>query len=118
MNLEELQQLFCTKIGMELAGYKKKMLKKEPEFIFSRAYQIDCIVHIYENLIEMSRTMRSEVLQILLTIPDCLMFLYRSWNKREDSLQDELVECLNDSIMELYGKYKIFLNKEQEANAA
>ena len=42
---EELRELFCTKIGLENARFKKKMLKKSAEVLFERAYQIDTMLN-------------------------------------------------------------------------
>ena len=47
MNTEELQKLLCTKIGMELKSFKRKILRLEPEEIYQRAYQIDSMINIY-----------------------------------------------------------------------
>ena len=103
METEEktLQELLCTKIGMELAGYKRRMLKKDTEYVFQNAYQIDCMVRIYEGLLEMSQKMVGETVQVLLVFPNLLAFLYRKWIKKEDSSTQELEDCLNENICEL-----------------
>lgn len=34
MERNEIQELFCEKISMELSRYKRRMLKQEPEYIY------------------------------------------------------------------------------------
>ena len=87
---EELRELFCTKIGLENARFKKKMLKKSAEVLFERAYQIDTMLNLYELLMEMSQKMELEVLKTLLVFPNLLSFLYDRWIKEEDSHMEEL----------------------------
>lgn len=105
MKEKTLQELFCTKIGMELAGYKRRMLKKDAEYVFQNAYQIDCMVRIYEGLMEMSQKMVEETVQVLLVFPNLLAFLYRRWIKQKDSSTQELEECLNGNICDLEKTY-------------
>ena len=45
---EELRELFCLKIGLENASFKKRMLKQSAEVLFERAYQIDTMLNLYE----------------------------------------------------------------------
>ena len=47
---KELRELFCVKIGLENALFKKKMLKQSAEVLFERAYQIDTMINLYELL--------------------------------------------------------------------
>ena len=105
MKEKTLQELFCTKISMELAGYKRRMLKKDAEYVFQNAYQIDCMVRIYEGLMEMSQKMVGETVQVLLVFPNLLAFLYRRWIKQKDSSTQELEECLNGNICDLEKTY-------------
>ena len=56
---EELRELFCTKIGLENALFKKRMLKQSTEVLFERAYQIDTMLNLYELLVEMSQIKNS-----------------------------------------------------------
>ena len=48
---KELRELFCVKIGLENALFKKRMLKQSAEVLFERAYQIDTMLNLYELLI-------------------------------------------------------------------
>ena len=51
---KELRELFCVKIGLENALFKKRMLKQSAEVLFERAYQIDTMLNLYELLMELS----------------------------------------------------------------
>lgn len=57
MQREEMERIFCWKIGAELKGFQYCMMQKSKEEIFASAYQIDCMVRIYELLAEISQKM-------------------------------------------------------------
>ena len=52
---EDLEVLFCFKIGKELEQFKGEIEKMDLDEILARAYQVDAIITIYELLLEMSR---------------------------------------------------------------
>ena len=111
---EELRELFCTKIGLENALFKKRMLKQSTEVLFERAYQIDTMLNLYELLVEMSQKMELEVLKTLLVFPNLLAFLYERWIKEEDSHMEELQSSLEKNVGELQEKYQKVKEVEQE----
>jgi hypothetical protein len=117
MDNEELRELFCLKISMELARYKRKMLRQKPEYIFHNAYQIDCIINIYESLLEMSQKIGKRVLKTMLVFPNLLIFLYRRWLKWQDSSTEELEICLEQEIMAIEDAYER-ISGEMEVIAA
>lgn len=98
MEQEELRELFCVKIGLELGRFKNRILKLEPEEIYGRAYQIDAMVAIYEELMEESREFSLERLRWLAVYPGLLITLYRRWQKTEDSHAQELRACILEGI--------------------
>lgn len=98
---KELWELFCLKIGLENARFKKKMLKQSAEVLFERAYQIDTMLNLYELLMDMSQKMELEVLKTLLVFPNLLAFLYDRWLKEEDSHMEELKCSLEKNVEEL-----------------
>lgn len=104
MEKEELEALFCEKIGLEIGKFKKRILEKAPTEIYGRAYQIDCMVCIYEQLLELSPEMDTEELKRMVVVPDILSFLYCRWLKQEDSFSEELQGCLKREIGEMKGK--------------
>lgn len=107
MEKEELESLFCEKIGLEIGKFKNRMLEKAPKEIYKRAYQIDCMVCIYEQLLELSTEMESGVLKRLVVVPDILSFLYGRWLRQEDSFSGELQDCLKKEtrgIQEIYNQ--------------
>lgn len=117
MDTEKLQELFCTKIGMELEHYKRKVLRLEPEEIYHRAYQIDSIINIYEILVEHSRKMTGEMLQVMLVMPGLLAYFYRKWMKYGDSVAEELQECIRENVDRLCMVFPKILQEEKERAA-
>lgn len=115
---EELRELFCTKIGLENARFKKKMLKQSAEVLFERAYQIDTMLNLYELLMEMSQKMEPEALKILLVFPNLLAFLYDRWIKEEDSHMEELQCSIEKNVEELQEKYQKVKKEKMEEIAA
>lgn len=115
---KELRELFCLKIGLENARFKKKMLKQSVEVLFERAYQIDTMLNLYELLMDMSQKMELEVLKNLLVFPNLLAFLYDRWLKEEDSHIEELQGSLEKNVSELQEKYQKVKKEGMEEIAA
>ena len=100
MEHEELERVFCWKISAELKQFKYRMMQKQKEEIYASAYRIDCMVRIYEILAEQSHTMRNEILQSCMEIPNLLEFLYEEWLKVPDSQGEELEEAVQQMLQE------------------
>lgn len=115
---KELWELFCVKIGLENALFKKRMLKQSTEVLFERAYQIDTMLNLYELLMEMSQKMELEVLKTLLVFPNLLAFLYDRWIKEEDSHMEELQCSIEKNVEELQEKYQKVKKEEMGEMAA
>lgn len=98
---EDLEVLFCFKIGKELEQFKDEIEKMDLDEIMARAYQIDAIITIYELLLEMSRQLGKEILETIILYPNLLAFLYEKWMKEEDSHMQELQESLCRSLGEI-----------------
>lgn len=98
---EDLEVLFCFKIGNELEQFKGEIEKMDLDEILARAYQIDTIITIYELLLEMSRQLGKEILETVILYPNLLAFLYEKWMKEEDSHMQELQESLCRSLGEI-----------------
>ena len=101
MSREDLEVLFCFKIGKELEQFKDKIAKMDLDEIMARAYQVDTIITIYELLLEMSRQLGKEFLETIILYPNLLAFLYEKWMKEEDSHMQELQESLCKSLGEI-----------------
>ena len=115
---KELRELFCVKIGLENARFKKKMLKQSAEVLFERAYQIDTMINLYELLMEMSQKMEPEALKTLLVFPNLLAFLYDRWIKEADSHMEELQCSLEKNVEELQEKYQKVKKEEMGGNGS
>lgn len=98
---EDLEALFCFKIGRELEQFKGEIEKMDLDEILARAYQVDTIITIYELLLEMSRQLGKEILETIILYPNLLAFLYEKWMKEEDSHMQELQESLCRSLGEI-----------------
>lgn len=98
---EDLEVLFCFKIGKELEQFKGEIEKMDLDEILARAYQVDAIITIYELLLEMSRQLGKEILETVILYPNLLAFLYEKWMKEEDSHMQELQESLCRSLGEI-----------------
>lgn len=98
---EDLEVLFCFKIGKELEQFKGEIEKMDLDEILARAYQVDTIITIYELLLEMSRQLGKEILETVILYPNLLAFLYEKWMKEEDSHMQELQESLCRSLDEI-----------------
>ena len=110
---KELTEIFCLRLNLEQKRYKKRMLKMNPEAVFSKAYEINCILSIYEMLTEKSEKMETDILKCLLVIPDILHFFYRRWMKTGDSFQMELESSMEQGLKEI----EAMLNTTEEKTA-
>lgn len=110
---KELTEIFCLRLNLEQKRYKKRMLKMNPEAVFGKAYEINCMLFIYETLIEKSEKMETDILKCLLAIPDILHFFYRKWMKTGDSFQMELESSMEQGLKEI----EAMLNTTEEKAA-
>ena len=98
---EDLEVLFCFKIGKELEQFKGRIVRMDLDEILAHAYQVDIIITIYELLLEMSQQLGKEILETIILYPNLLAFLYEKWMKEEDSHMQELQESLCRSLGEI-----------------
>lgn len=118
MMLENLQELFRTKITMEIKQYKRQMMKKLPEEILSRSYQTNKLLEIYEVLMEKSLCMTEQALQMMLVLPNALTLFYSKWLKYEDSSKEELDDSVNKTMEFLHFSYENANLEESKRNSA
>ena len=98
---KELTEMFCLRLNLEQKRYKKRMLKMSPDTVFGKAYEINCMISIYETLLEKSEKMDADILKCLLVLPDILHFFYRKWMKTGDSFQMELENSMEQGLKEI-----------------
>lgn len=115
MEEEELRELFCAKINLEIKRFKQNIVQNDSERVYVNAYQIDSMINIYELLLEMSQKIGEKTLKILLVFPGLLAFLYSRWLHTEDSHTEELQKCMEQCISEMDQKYRVI---EKGDNAA
>lgn len=115
MERQELEEIFAMKIGMELSCFKKRLLRKKPEDILAEAYHADCMINIYETLMEGKYP--EKVLRLLSAFPGLLEYLYHAWLKEEDSYRAELELCMNRVISGLSDTYRLCETEEKKTVA-
>lgn len=115
MEEEELRELFCAKISLEIKRFKEDIVQNDREKVYANAYRIDCMINIYELLFDMSQKIEEKTLKILLVFPGLLAFLYSRWLHTEDSHTEELQKCIEQCISEMNQKYRVV---EKGDNAA
>ena len=101
MYRKQLEATFCWKIGGGLKLFQYQVLKKEKEEIYGLAYRIDCMLRIYEILIELSRSLSAEELEGCIRTSGLLDFLYERWLKAPDTQNEEMEHSLCSSIRNL-----------------
>lgn len=101
MKKEELERLFCWKINSELKLFKYRIMQKEKEEIYSLAYRIDCIISIFEMLLELCKKMSPQELERCMQIPEVLVHFYWRWMKEPDSKNKEMEQSLWVAIREI-----------------
>lgn len=112
MYRKQLEQTFCWKISCELKLHKFKLMQKTKEEIYGSAYEIDCMIRIYEVLVEESQKMRTEQLEACIHISHLLAFLYSEWLKIPDTQNEELETFLCSVMNEVTKKGQVNLNEE------
>lgn len=115
MEYEELLELFCAKISLEIRRFKQDVLQEDRETVYQNAYRIDCMINIYELLLEISREKGEQTLKKLLVFPSLLAFLYTKWLHTQDSHLEDLEKCMEQGILEIDQKYRVV---EKGDNAA
>lgn len=98
---KRLEETFCWKMNSELKLFKHLILKQEKEEIFAQAYRIDCMVRIYEILMELSGRLEPEELEECIRTAGLLDYLYERWLKVPDSQNEELEHSLCSDIRNL-----------------
>lgn len=94
-----LQKQAYERITSELAKFKERMLKKNPEKIYEAAYEIDSYVSIYEQLVSKIDKFSETQLRKFLQLPDVLGLFYSCWLDMEDSREEELSSAV-DTVIE------------------
>lgn len=93
-----VQKTFCWKISSELTLFKNNVMQKPKEEIYGLAYRIDCIITIYEILMELSETLPTEELNRCIATPGLLTYLYGKWLKEYDSRNSDVESAIRYAI--------------------
>lgn len=114
MERKKLEELFNLKICEELDEFQSHILRKSRREIYSRAYEIDSLINIYEILAGNSEQFEEGALEALLVFPNLLMFLYGRWLKYADSHMEDMSDCLNRELEKVTCEY----GRKKEGEAA
>lgn len=106
MDKNELEQMLCEKISLEKSFYKDQLLRQDNNQIYAEYYKTDCIINLYEQLLEMSQELEEGELRNLIIFPRLLTFLYEKWLQQEDSAWQELQQSIQNSIQEIQAAQK------------
>ncbi len=101
MDIEKLRMLFGCKIYDEYSTIRTGILEMSKREIYDKSYYIDCVICIYEILLELSKEMDQEELICLLVHPNLLDFLYDRWLRTEDIHYEEMEICIQQGIVRL-----------------
>lgn len=100
------ERLYFKKLFRELETYKASMLELDKEEIYGAAYEIDCVISIYEFLLETVEDRAEDFLETVIVFPNLLLFLYHKWLEYKDSHIEELSDCMNMELLRINEKYK------------
>lgn len=109
---DRLEKILCWKTSRELKLYKYRMLKQTKEEIFARAYEIDCMIRIYELLVEESQKMEKGQLESCIRSSNLLAYLYSEWLKLPDTQNAELEEMIRNLFHEIENNGKEIQNEK------
>lgn len=93
-----LMKTFLWKLDCERKLYKYRILLLEKEEIYAKAYEIDTMLSLYEELREISQKMTVQQLENCLYVPELLAFFYYEWLKTEDSRVSELEAFIMNTL--------------------
>lgn len=119
MDENTLKNLLWQRLYLELQVFKYSVLQQSKEEIYHSSYQIEIFVNIYEILMEELEDLDEETMTVLLyQNGSILVFFYEEWLAREDSIYEELKNCIIDELDNVGGLYDTLYGKEDEDNGA
>ena len=59
MDRNRAERRFCWKISAELKSFKFRMMQMSKQEIYDHAYEIDCMIRIYEELVNISERLET-----------------------------------------------------------
>lgn len=106
MGKDKLESVFYKKIYKELSKYKEAVISQEKEDVFGCAYEIDCMINLYETLVESGDSLQEKTLETLISVPNLLALLYVRWMGYPDQRADEWKKFLLREIEEIMHSYQ------------
>ena len=97
----KIQECVFDKIEDAYNEFKEKMLKKDPEEIFEKAYKISIIAEIFDVLFDAYEFSPHETEIVLEFKGNILEQFYDEWLKHEDGFRSEIAECIDKNFASL-----------------
>lgn len=85
-----MREYFLDRIYGEYQAYKASVLEENGGSVYTRCYEIDCMINIYEILKEFAMKLPANELERLMSHRDILKYLYELWLKKADSHYAEM----------------------------
>lgn len=117
MDENTLKNLLWQRLYLELQVFKYSVLQQSKEEIYHSSYQIEIFVNIYEILMEELEDLDEETMTVLLyQNGSILVFFYEEWLAKEDSIYEELKNCVINELDNVGGLYDTLYGKEDKDN--
>ena len=104
MDRNRAERRFCWKISAELKSFKFRMMQMSKQEIYDHAYEIDCMIRIYEELVSISERLETEQLQNCMKIPSLLSLIYKRWMDTIDLQERELEQTVGNVMSDMKAK--------------
>ena len=99
MDRNRAEGRFCWKISAELKSFKFRMMQMSKQEIYDHAYEIDCMIRIYEELVNIS-----EKLEKCMEISSLLSLVYEKWMDTVSSQEHELEQAVENVMSDMKEK--------------
>lgn len=104
MDRNRAEGRFCWKISAELKSFKFRMMQMSKQEIYDHAYEIDCMIRIYEELVNISERLETEQLQNCMEISSLLSLVYEKWMDTVSSQEHELEQAVENVMSDMKEK--------------
>ena len=104
MDRNRAERRFCWKISAELKSCKFRMMQMSKQEIYDHAYEIDCMIRIYEELVNISERLETEQLQNCMEISSLLSLVYEKWIDAVSLQEHELEQAVENVMSDMKAK--------------
>ena len=104
MDRNRAERRFCWKISAELKSFKFRMMQMSKQEIYDHAYEIDCMIRIYEELVNISERLETEQLKNCMEISSLLSLVYEKWIDAVSLQEHELEQAVENVMSDMKAK--------------